>query len=116
MTGLYVICSKKPQTQLSRRRNGFQEYVFGATFAYVREAVSPDTLGVREGEKVRMLPQWIEDVGSVATDPEASFFVVEMKNRESVRQAVERGLSLPLARRDDLLICPDQERRSPFGR
>jgi protein gp37 len=90
--------------------------VVGAAFAYVREAIAPDTLGALEGQQVRILPQWIEDIGSVANDPEASFFFVEMRNRESVQHAVERGLSLPLVRRDDLLIHPDRERRSPFGK
>ncbi|RWR04715.1 hypothetical protein [Paenirhodobacter populi] len=115
MTGLYVICSKRPQKQLSMRRNGYQEYFDGHSYAYAREAISPDTLGVSEGERVRMLPQWVQDVGSVSGDPEASFFFVEMKNRESAEQAIERGRSLPVSKRSGLLLLPDRERRSAFG-
>lgn len=115
MTGLYVICSKCPQKQLSKRRNGYNEYFDGSNYAYAREAISPDILGVKEGEKIRMLPQWVQDVGSVAGDPETSFFFVDMKNRESIEQAIERGRSLPIARRSDLLLQPDRERRSAFG-
>jgi hypothetical protein len=116
MTGLYVICSKHPQKQLSKQRNGYREYFDGATYAYAREAISPDLLGVMEGRQVRMLPQWVQDVNSVKGDPEASFFFVEMKNTESVEQAIDRGNSLPLIKRTDLLLHPDKERRSTFGK
>jgi len=112
MTGLYVICSERPQEHLSKRRyDGYQKFTCGNIFAYAQEENGRSALGVAEGEKIKMLPQWIEDVRSIRDDPRASFFYLVMKNRESVEQAIDRGCSLPLSKKTSTLLAPDQERR-----
>jgi hypothetical protein len=115
VTGLYVICSSRPQAQLSKRRGGYREHPLEGLHVYAREAFSPDVLGQREKDIVRMLPQWIEDVRSVAQDPRASFFFVDMQHRESLTDAIRRGLALPLVARADPVVLVDRERRSASG-
>lgn len=112
MTGLYVICSRAPQKHLSARRNGYQEYLLGKTHAYLREAVAPDDLGLREGAHIRILPQWLQDIASVRADPEATFFYLELRHRETIGEAVTRGLALPRVQDVSPLLRPDQERRA----
>jgi hypothetical protein len=121
MTGLYVICSKRLQNQLSKRRCGYEEYTVGNTHAYIREEHNAHDLGRRADEHIQMLAQWIEDVRSVSDDSEASFFFMELKNRESTREAVQRGLSChwPLAqiiwsfRTGNVVPYPDSDRATP---
>ena len=112
MSGLYAICSSEVQQQLSKRRNGYQEYVVGIFRAYVREEHNSRALGLRVNGRIQMLPKFLEDVRSVASDPKATFFFVEMRDGEAVEKSIERGLSLPLTRSAETLLGIDKERRT----
>lgn len=111
MTGLYVICSEKPQEHLSRRRGGYREIVLRGACFYVREEHNSEMLGSRDHGRVRMLPQLIEDVRSVRDDPHASCFFVEQKGRETLEEALERGKELPVGRSTGSWLAVDEERR-----
>lgn len=96
MTGLYVIVSRRGGAHLARRRSGYRQVAVDGTQAYVREEHNSGFLGTREGDRVRISAQWMADIRAVAEDPEASFFFVEMKGRETLAEAIRRGLSLPV--------------------
>ena len=111
MTGLYVIVSSRGQEQLSKRRNGYQHYRLDGADAYVREDHNSDFLGKRRGDRLDMSSQWLSDIATVADDPEATFFFVDAKNRETVPDAIRRGLALPVSRAAGSSLVVDAERR-----
>lgn len=112
MTGLYVICSKTQQRQLSQRRAGYAEHLVGDVYFYVREDHNSATLGQRRGDRIQVLPQLVEDVRSVGSDPTSSCFFVEQKRRESREEALLRGLHLPLTHSAEMSLVVDGERRT----
>ncbi|MFT3687675.1 hypothetical protein [Paenirhodobacter sp.] len=109
MTGLYVIFSKRRQPHLSQRRCGYEEYPLDGAFGYVREEHNSRFLGRRQRDRVQISPEWIDDIRSVAADPEATFFFVENRNHENVADAIRRGVRLPIGTGATLRI--DAERR-----
>lgn len=111
MTGLYVIFSKQKQEQLSKRRNGYQQYTLEGAFGYVREDHNTDFLGERQNDRIQMSSQWLADIKTVADDPDATFFFVDNRHREAVPDAIRRGLSLPISKTAGLTILIDVERR-----
>jgi len=115
MSGLYVICSRLPQKHLSQRRHGYAEHRVGGTYAYVREEHNSPALGRRDNGRIRMLEQFMDDVKSVATDADATFFFVEMKARDTVEDAIGRALALPPAMSPEPWLTPDEGRRSVTG-
>ncbi|NKX44477.1 hypothetical protein [Roseicyclus persicicus] len=110
MTGLYVVFSKRRQEQLTSRRNGYRQYILDDGFGYVREEHDTDFLGDRQIDRVRMSDQWIADILSVKEDPHATFFFVDNRHRESVPDAIRRGLNLPLGRTPDGTVHIDRAR------
>lgn len=78
---------------------------------YVREDHNSGFLGTREGDRVRMSSQWLADIGAVADDPGATFFFVECRHRETLPDAIRRGLALPVGKADDPALRVDAERR-----
>ncbi len=97
---------------LVKRRLGYREYPLDSSFAYAHEVNGPDDLGVVKGDEVSLLPKLIEDVRSVSDDPDATFFYLEMQNRESVEDAIKRGLALPVSRHRQMFLHANKERRS----
>ncbi|MGI1662785.1 hypothetical protein ACRDNQ_11145 [Palleronia sp. KMU-117] len=111
VSGLYVIFSKTRQEQLTKRRNGYQQYMLDDGFGYVREDHNSAFLGERQSDRVLISPQWTADIEAVAGDPHATFFFVDNKHQEAVSDAIRRGLKLPVSRTTDASIRIDQERR-----
>ena len=111
MTGLYAIVSRRRQEQLSRRRNGYQQYVLDGVYGYVREDHNSEFLGKRQGDHLQMSSQWLADVRAVADDPAATYFFVDAKNRESVCDAIRRGIALPVSHATTSSLLVDAERR-----
>ncbi len=111
MTGLYVIWTSRRNDQLVLRRRGYRQVEIDGAKACFREDHNTDFLGAREGNQVRMSSQWIADIRTVAEDPASTAFFVEMRNRESVEDAIRRGLALPVSRSDHPSILVDVERR-----
>lgn len=111
MTGLYVICSKTRHGQLSQRRAGYAEHRVHDVYFYVREEHNSAMLGRRQGERIQVLPQLVEDVRSAGADPMAACFFVEQKRRESREEALLRGLTLPLTSSAEMVLVVDGERR-----
>ena len=112
LTGLYVICSRRRQAQLSKRRQGYGEHRVGDLHAYVRQEHNSRDLGRREGARIHLLPRFLEDVRSVASDRHATFFFLEWRNREPIEDAIGRGNGLPLSGRIEPWLLIDEERRS----
>jgi hypothetical protein len=54
VTGLYAIVSRRRQEQLSRRRNGYQQYVLDGVYGYVRVDHNSEFLGKRQGDHLQM--------------------------------------------------------------
>lgn len=111
MSGIFVIYSARPQKQLVQRRNGYREYAVDTGWAYVREDSNSPDLGRRDAGGVALLPRFIEDVTSVRSDPEATVTFLELKNRESVEDAVASGLRLPLRKDAAHWLAVNAERR-----
>lgn len=111
MSGLYVIWSRRRYDELLRRRQGYGHLDLDGGAAYFREEHNTDFLGRREGSHIRMMSQWIADIRMVAEDPTSTVFFVEMKDRESVEDAIRRGLALPVVGAAHPQLLVDSERR-----
>jgi hypothetical protein len=111
MSGLYVIWSRRSYDQLLRRRQGYGHLELDGGTAYFREEHNTDFLGRREGSHIRMMSQWFADIRMVAEDPTSTIFFVDMKGRESVEDAIRRGLALPVVRAAHAQLLVDSERR-----
>jgi hypothetical protein len=115
MSGLFVIFSARQQKQLSQRRNGYLECRTSAGWAYVREEANSAHLGRRTAGQVALSGQFTEDATSVGDDPTASVFFIDIRHRETVEAAIERGLQLPLGRSGMRALVIDEERRTVAG-
>ncbi len=115
MSGLFVICATRPQRHLSQRRNGYLEYSTGAGWAYVREEANSAHLGRRAAGQVTLSAPFLADAASVADDPGASVFFIDMRNAETIEAAVARGLRLPLGSPGAQTLQVDGERRPASG-
>ncbi|MCX8996868.1 hypothetical protein NOF55_07100 [Rhizobiaceae bacterium BDR2-2] len=111
MSGLYVIASKKLQRHLVQRRQGYGEHEVGDGRFYVRENYCSRTLAQREDRRIRLLPPLIEDLRSVRDDLEATFFALDQRNRETIKEALVRGIGLPASRSAELWVLVDEDRR-----
>ena len=111
MTGLYGISSRRCDDALVQRRQGYRRLDLDGATALWREEHDSDFLGHREGAQICILPRWIADIRACAGDPAATFFLVEMRHRESIAEAIRRGLALPIVRSGHPLIGIDNERR-----
>ncbi len=96
MTALLVISTGKPQPLFVKRRHAYDEHIFGSRYCYVREEHNSPTLIRREGDRIQIMQQGLEDIRSLQPDPSATVFAIEQKHQESLEALLRRGHELPL--------------------
>lgn len=111
MTTLYAIFSVKRLPSLFQRRIRYAEVMLEGKFCYAFEALGVDPLGRRKGNLVEIQDQFLADINlAAAGDPNAFFFVADLRNRESVLDAIQRCLKTPLQEASARTIVIDDAR------